>query len=131
MPIGPTKSYSGLYNPPIHQSEWLNKARIVSESLDIKLNHLGHCKTHEDLTHIAFNVKQKQMTKYLNKLFVFQDHKSGVTSVAFNWNDTDIASGSESGEIILYNVVTGQGSGPLIAPKVQVCSAVLGQCASH
>ncbi len=33
MPTGPTKSYSGLYNPPINQSDWPNKARTVSESL--------------------------------------------------------------------------------------------------
>ncbi len=33
MPLGPTKSYSSLYNPPIHQCEWPNKARTVSESL--------------------------------------------------------------------------------------------------
>ncbi len=33
MLTGPTKSYSGLYNLPIYQSEWPNKARTVLESL--------------------------------------------------------------------------------------------------
>ncbi len=37
MPTRPTKPYSGLYNQPIHQSEWPNKARTVSESLVIYL----------------------------------------------------------------------------------------------
>ncbi len=31
--IGPAKPYSGLLNPPIHQSGWPTKARAVSESL--------------------------------------------------------------------------------------------------
>ena len=44
-----------------------------------------------------------------------------MTSLQFNWNDTDIASGSEAGEIILHNVVSGMASKPLkIAPKTQV-----------
>ena len=44
-----------------------------------------------------------------------------MTSLQFNWNDTDIASGSESGEIILHNVVSGMASRPLIiAQKTQV-----------
>lgn len=43
----------------------------------------------------------------------YTDHKAAVTAVQFNWNDSVIASGSESGEIILFNVVTGLGSAPL------------------
>ena len=51
---------------------------------------------------------------------MLKDHKDSVTALQFNWNDTVIASASQSGEIILYNVVTGLGYSPLIAPKVQV-----------
>ncbi len=46
-------------------------------------------------------------------------HISGrITALQFNWNDTDIASGSETGEIILYNVISGMPSKPLTTPKV-------------
>ena len=38
----------------------------------------------------------------------------------FNWNDTVIASGSESGEIILFNVLTSIASSPLIHNNAQV-----------
>ncbi|XP_041348412.1 protein NEDD1-like isoform X2 [Gigantopelta aegis] len=52
----------------------------------------------------------------------FKDHKSTLTSACFNHNDTCIASGSETGEIIINNVVSGFGSSPLVAPKTQaVC----------
>ena len=43
-----------------------------------------------------------------------------MTSIQFNWNDTMIASGSESGEIILFSVVTGIGYSPLVVPREQV-----------
>lgn len=56
-------------------------------------------------------------------IIVLQDHKGPVSCVLFNANDSHIASGSESGEIIVYNVVTGQGCRPMTAPKVQVCIA--------
>ncbi|KAL5013981.1 hypothetical protein ScPMuIL_008251 [Solemya velum] len=49
----------------------------------------------------------------------YKDHKSAVTCACFNWNDTYIASGSDTGEVILHNVITGQASSPLIGPKVQ------------
>lgn len=49
----------------------------------------------------------------------YKDHKGPVSCVRFNANDSHIASGSESGEIIVYNVVTGQGCRPMTAPKVQ------------
>lgn len=60
---------------------------------------------------------------YFDHLYdpVLQDHKGPVSCVRFNANDSHIASGSESGEIIVYNVVTGQGCRPMTAPKVQVC----------
>ncbi|XP_071083151.1 protein NEDD1-like [Haliotis cracherodii] len=49
----------------------------------------------------------------------FKEHKGPVTCTQFNWNDSYIASGSESGEIILHNFVTGQSSSPLLAPKAE------------
>lgn len=49
----------------------------------------------------------------------YKDHKGPVSCVRFNANDSHIASGSEAGEIIVYNVVTGQGCRPMTAPKVQ------------
>lgn len=45
-------------------------------------------------------------------LFVFQDHKDEVTCVTYNWNDCYIASGSQSGEIILHSVTTNISSTP-------------------
>ncbi|NXO01199.1 NEDD1 protein, partial [Rhinopomastus cyanomelas] len=41
-----------------------------------------------------------------------KDHKDEVTSVAYNWNDCYIASGSLSGEIILHSVATNLSSTP-------------------
>ena len=52
--------------------------------------------------------------------FVLQDHKSPVTCVTYNYNDSYVASGAENGDILLNNVTTGQGCAPLRAPKVQV-----------
>ncbi|WAR25077.1 NEDD1-like protein [Mya arenaria] len=49
----------------------------------------------------------------------YKDHKGPVTCARFNQGTTSIASGSETGEIILYNVVTGQGCRPLLSPNVQ------------
>ena len=43
-----------------------------------------------------------------------------VTSARFNHNSTSIVSGSETGEIIVYNVTTGQGCRPLKKENVQV-----------
>lgn len=45
-----------------------------------------------------------------------------MSCVAFNWNDTSIASGSVNGDILLHNVMTGQASDPLRLAKTQVCS---------
>lgn len=42
----------------------------------------------------------------------FQDHKEEVTCVTFNGNDSYIASGSTSGEIVLHNVTTNLSSTP-------------------
>ncbi|XP_064511477.1 protein NEDD1 [Pseudopipra pipra] len=41
-----------------------------------------------------------------------KDHKDEVTSIAYNWNDGYIASGSLSGEIILHSVTTNLSSTP-------------------
>lgn len=67
----------------------------------------------EDQTVAVWDLKTGKAKK------VYKDHKGPVTCAKFNWNDTHIASGSTTGEIILYNVLTGQGCSPLIAPKVQ------------
>ncbi|XP_059157932.1 protein NEDD1-like isoform X2 [Physella acuta] len=49
----------------------------------------------------------------------YSKHRQPVSSVRWNWNDTYIALGSESGEIVLYNVVTGQASSPLMPSSTQ------------
>ena len=51
---------------------------------------------------------------------MLQNHHVKVTSLMFNWKDAHVASGSESGEIIINNVVSGVASAPLISPKSQV-----------
>lgn len=56
-------------------------------------------------------------TKELKKSY--KEHKSRVTVARYNWNNSYIASGSQKGEIILHNTVTGQSSSPLIASNVQ------------
>lgn len=66
----------------------------------------------DGIIHI-WDLKSKKLKKS------YRDHKGPITAVQFNWNDTDIASGSESGEIILYNVVSGHGCTPLTTPRVQ------------
>ncbi|KAL3852617.1 hypothetical protein ACJMK2_016236 [Sinanodonta woodiana] len=57
--------------------------------------------------------------KFLKLKKTYKDHKGPVTCAQFNWNSTVIASGSETGEIILHNVVTGQGTSPLVTSRVQ------------
>ncbi|XP_022080950.1 protein NEDD1-like [Acanthaster planci] len=49
----------------------------------------------------------------------YMGHQDAVTCTTFNWNDTYVASGSASGEILLHNVVSGQASSPLLAPKLK------------
>ncbi|PIK60084.1 hypothetical protein BSL78_02989 [Apostichopus japonicus] len=46
-------------------------------------------------------------------------HKDAVCCITFNWNDTHIASGSSSGEILIHNVVSGQSGTPLMTPAGQ------------
>ena len=50
----------------------------------------------------------------------FQDHRGALTSLQFNFDDSVIASASETGEIILYNVKSGHSCSPLITQKGQV-----------
>uniref|UniRef100_H3B3Z9 Uncharacterized protein n=1 Tax=Latimeria chalumnae TaxID=7897 RepID=H3B3Z9_LATCH len=50
-----------------------------------------------------------------------KDHKDKVTSVSFNSNDCYIASGSESGEIILHSITTNFSSAPFGHGSSQVC----------
>lgn len=59
-----------------------------------------------DNTVNIWDLKSKRLHRSL------QDHKDEITSVTFNGNDSYIASGSMSGEIILYNVTTNLSSAP-------------------
>ncbi|XP_033745078.1 protein NEDD1-like [Pecten maximus] len=54
----------------------------------------------------------------------YKGHTGTVTCAKFNWNDTYIASGSDTGEIIVYNAVSGQGCSPMIAPKAQAVKEI-------
>ncbi|KAK7103028.1 protein NEDD1-like [Littorina saxatilis] len=56
-------------------------------------------------------------TKALKKSF--KEHKGPVTCARFNANNSYIAAGSETGEIILHNMVTCQSSSPIVAPNIQ------------
>ncbi|XP_077988470.1 protein NEDD1-like [Glandiceps talaboti] len=70
----------------------------------------------------VWDMKSKKLKK------TFKEHTDAVTCVTVNYNDTHIASGSYSGDIILSNVVSGQSFSPLRAPKVQ---AIRGLQYSH
>lgn len=54
----------------------------------------------------------------------YKDHKGPLTSLQFNCDDTVIASASETGDIILYNVVSGQCCSPLVTQKGQAVRQV-------
>lgn len=54
----------------------------------------------------------------------YKDHKGPVTSARFGQGSNVIAAGSETGEIIIYNVVTGQGCRPLVTPNIQAIKQV-------
>lgn len=43
---------------------------------------------------------------FLNLLCISQDHKEEVTCVSFNANDSAIASGSTSGDLVLHSLTT-------------------------
>ena len=58
-------------------------------------------------------------------LIFFQGHNGNVTAAVFNTNSSHIASGSDTGEIILSNISTRESSAPLLAPRVQVSHSFL------
>ncbi|XP_030828961.1 protein NEDD1-like [Strongylocentrotus purpuratus] len=49
----------------------------------------------------------------------YKEHRDSVSCVLFNWNDSYLASGSASGEILLHNVVSGQPGSPMVASNGQ------------
>ncbi|XP_044133207.1 protein NEDD1 isoform X1 [Bufo gargarizans] len=59
-----------------------------------------------DNTVNIWDLKSKRLHRSL------KDHKDEITSVTFNGNDSYIASGSMSGEIVLHNVTTNLSSAP-------------------
>ncbi|XP_073413040.1 protein NEDD1 isoform X2 [Dendrobates tinctorius] len=59
-----------------------------------------------DNTVNIWDLKSKRLHRSLT------DHKDEITSVTFNGNDSYIASGSMSGEIVLYNVTSNLSSAP-------------------
>ncbi|KAM3927010.1 protein NEDD1 [Leptodactylus fuscus] len=59
-----------------------------------------------DNTVNIWDLKSKRLHRSL------KDHKDEITSVTFNGNDSYVASGSMSGEIVLYNVTTNLSSSP-------------------
>ena len=64
-----------------------------------------------------------QMAVTCYKMFYFcivKIPKDAVNSVTFNWNDTNIASGTSEGDIYIHSVSTTQTSAPLRLPKTQV-----------
>ncbi|KAK3102805.1 hypothetical protein FSP39_014046 [Pinctada imbricata] len=71
-----------------------------------------------DQTFTVWDLKSCQVKK------TYKNHKGPVTTALFNKDDTHIASGSQSGEIIVYNVITGQGCKPMVAPKVHAIQQI-------
>lgn len=65
-------------------------------------------------------MERKQVSVFDRHLFVLQEAKGPITAARYNWNDSYIAAGSETGEIILHNTITGQSSSPLLAATAQV-----------
>lgn len=99
---------------------WDLKSRTIKKSYKVFLiNHIPSLINFIFLESLHL-IKQYCYIAHLYDTFL-QDHKGPVSCVRFNANDSHIASGSEAGEIIVYNVVTGQGCRPMTAPKVQVC----------
>ncbi|KAI0240492.1 Protein NEDD1 [Lamellibrachia satsuma] len=54
----------------------------------------------------------------------YKDHKGPLTSLQFNCDDTVIASASETGDVILYNIISGQSCSPLVTQKGQAVRQV-------
>lgn len=61
----------------------------------------------------VWDLKTKKMKKQ------YKGHKDAISCIIFNWNDTHIASGSSSGEVLIHNVVSGQCGSPLTTPTRQ------------
>jgi hypothetical protein len=51
---------------------------------------------------------------------ISQNNSDVVNCVTFNWNDTNIASGTTNGDILVHNVSTTLTSTPLRLPQTQV-----------
>ncbi len=51
---------------------------------------------------------------------IFQNHSDAVNCVTFNWNDTNIASGTTNGDIFVHSVSTTLTSTSLRLPETQV-----------
>ncbi|XP_078091286.1 protein NEDD1 isoform X3 [Mustelus asterias] len=66
-----------------------------------------------DNTVNIWDIKSKRCHRTLT------DHREGVSSVCFNWNDYYIASGSCSGDIIVHSVTTNISSAPFGHGKTQ------------
>ncbi|XP_069140779.1 protein NEDD1-like [Argopecten irradians] len=71
-----------------------------------------------DQTINVWDLKARSLRK------TYKGHAGTVTCAKFNWNDTYIASGSDLGEIIVYNTVSGQGCTPMVAPKAQAIKEI-------
>lgn len=53
-----------------------------------------------------------------------KNHKDSINCVTFNWNDTSIASGTTTGDVLLHSVSTTQTSAPLRLQKTQTIHAL-------
>lgn len=83
----------------------------------------------------CFTASQSLAGKGLRSPAVFQDHKEEVTCVSFNANDSTIASGSTSGDLVLHSLTTnvsskafGHGSNqvrPSVTGKLYTCLYIL------
>ncbi|XP_041457749.1 protein NEDD1-like [Lytechinus variegatus] len=60
-----------------------------------------------------WDVKNKKLKR------TYKEHRDSVSCVIFNWNDSYLASGSASGEILLHNVVSGQPGSPMLVSNGQ------------
>ena len=77
-------------------------------------------KTYDVRTPVLYTFTYFFIHSILTWCVMLQNHHVKVTSLMFNWKDSHVASGSESGEIIINNVVSGVASAPLVSPKSQV-----------
>lgn len=91
----------------------------------------------EDDTCLAFSSSSRHLlTAGKNKILNFWDLKTRsikkkiknnsdvVNCVTFNWNDTNIASGTTNGDILVHNVSTTLTSTPLRLPQTQTIHAI-------